>query len=115
VFSTMRLLRILTIVLLVLRVLAAPITTRPANYRPGAKAGFIVRICAWPAQRPHRATESLIAASRDFGPGHRAPKRGFRGTMRLARTSPILGRVFHQVNWSGGELSARRRLDSPRC
>jgi hypothetical protein len=51
------------VALLVLRVLAAPIASRPDNYRLRTTHRFVARVCTWPAQRPQR---SIPVASWDM-------------------------------------------------
>jgi hypothetical protein len=107
--------RILILLLLILRFLAAPIAARPDSYRPHTKAGFIVRVCAWPAQRPHRSTACPISLPSYGGLGHDGHTHGFWGTTARTRTSLILACLFHQVTWSWHHQSERRLVDSPRC
>jgi len=103
------------ILLLVLRVLAAPIAARPDSYRPHSKAGFIVRVCAWPAQRPQRSNTSAISVPGYGGRGYGGNTARFAGT--TARTLAFLtrARLFHRVVLSFHDPSSLRLIDSPRC
>ncbi len=100
------------ILLLVLRVCAAPIAARPNTFRPYPKAGFIVRVCAWPAQR---ARESAISARENGGYGHGENTAIFPSI--TARTPTLLSRVrvSDRVELSFHAPSARRVVDCPRC
>ena len=50
--------RTLVILLLTLRVLAAPLAMRPEPFRNPSNYRLVVRVCAWPAQRPQRSLTS---------------------------------------------------------
>jgi hypothetical protein len=47
--------RTLVILLLTLRVLAAPLAMRPEPFKTPARFHLVARVCAWPAQRPQRS------------------------------------------------------------
>ena len=47
--------RTLVILLLTLRVLAAPLAMRPEPLKTPARYQLVARVCAWPAQRPQRS------------------------------------------------------------
>src|SRR4051812_37740326 len=72
-----RVLRTLVILLLILRVLAAPLAMRPVSYRTPSHYHLVARICAWPVQRSPFAA-SLVLASRGRGPNH-TEDRGYGG------------------------------------
>ena len=76
--SMMRLL----VFLLIIRVFAAPITARPITAKLPTYRGFVVRVCAWPAHRPHREVSNQLLAARGNGRGD-----GFR-TRRIAPLRP---------------------------
>ena len=58
------------VVLLILRVIAAPISARPDTFRPTTTDRFYARVCAWPAQKPGRLSSSCVPVPRpgDDGP-----------------------------------------------
>jgi hypothetical protein len=102
------------VVLLVLRVVAAPIAARPDPPTPSAGHPFVFRKCAWPAPRPQRMTSVSI-----LRPSHRGPGRG-------PKADPISGHpARHPAPLTEGCLSrlvllcsrdraAFRLTDSPR-
>jgi hypothetical protein len=100
------------ILLLVLRVFAAPIAARPDSYRPYAKAGFIVRVCAWPAQRSH---DSAISVPDNGGRGYGGNTAVFPGTSARALALLTRAHLFDRVVLSFHNPSSRRLIDSPRC
>jgi hypothetical protein len=106
--------RILTL-LLVLRVLAAPIAARPDSYRPHPKSGFIVRVCAWPAQRPQHSNASVMSVPDYGGRGHGGNTARFPGTSARALSFLTRARVFHRVVLSFHDPGSYRIIDSPRC
>lgn len=55
--------------LLVLRVFAAPIGLRPGPSTPAVGHRFVIRVCAWPAQRPARPALVGSHGTRFRGPG----------------------------------------------
>jgi hypothetical protein len=105
------------ICLLMLRVVAAPITLRPTTYRPQAKHGFVVRICSWPTQRMDRSNIAAIVA-----PGHDED-----GHCMTIERLPLSSTCDHALLTDGQLLqhqqlmsslqdtSSRRLIDSPRC
>ncbi len=109
-----RMTRIL-ILLLILRVLAAPIAARPDSYRPHPKAGFIVRVCAWPAQRPQHSNGSAMRVPDDGGHGHGGNNAAFPGTSARALAFLTRARLFHRVVLSFHDPGSYRPIDSPRC
>jgi hypothetical protein len=100
------------ILLLILRVLAAPIAARPDSYRPHSKTGFIVRVCAWPAHRSHA---SAVRVANCDGHGHGGNTAMFPGTTTRALAFLTRRRLFDPVVLSFHDLSSRRLIDSPRC
>jgi hypothetical protein len=97
------------ILLLILRVLAAPIAARPDSYRPHPKDGFIVRVCAWPV---HRSNASAICAPRNSNGENTAMF-----PVTTDRAIAFLTRSFRldRLALSLHEPSSRRLIDSPRC
>src|SRR3954447_10149428 len=81
------------ILLLVLRMIAAPLALRPGSPASGSNSHYIVRVCAWPAQRLQRTPPVALILRRhlggdpgadhdpDFRPRHHDP-------CPLTRTSP---------------------------
>jgi hypothetical protein len=114
---TMRMTRILVFLLLILRLVAAPISARkPEGQEAGSKnAGFTVRVCKWPAQRLDRSTVSSIAVARKPGLMSGVQTPIFCGGSRSVAAFPIFICPFHQSTAPAQDLSARRRVDSPRC
>ena len=109
--------RVLILVLLIVRLLAAPISTRrPDSRGPDSKSRFIVRMCKWPAQRLQRVTTSSVAVPRKPGLSGGASTPAFCGSAApwLGGT-PVLARTLPQAVWDFLDLSARRVVDSPRC
>lgn len=45
-------------ILLITRMIAAPIALRPDSSTPCANYHLVMRVCAWPAQRPQRSPTS---------------------------------------------------------
>jgi hypothetical protein len=96
-------------------VVAAPIAARPDTPKPSSNDRFIVRVCAWPAQRPQRPTCAPVRQVRPGGgrrdegsgfiPGHRDRPAGALSGTGLSRLGPLVTR-----NRSGVRLS-----DCPRC
>ena len=107
--------RILILVLLILRVLAAPVSARPYSYGPHPKAGFVIRHCKWPAQRPQRATASAISVPLNPGLGDTGLPQGVWSKITLAHTSPILSCIFHLVAWTCYDSYAPHLVDRLRC
>src|SRR3954468_16177032 len=100
------------IALLTLRVLAAPVAARPDTPHSPSAHRFIVRICAWPAQRPQRATAVAILLP------------GSRGTVPDPRTAAIRATTLRDLSRSAlsrlaapsvRDATAHRVIDSPRC
>lgn len=100
------LMRTSVILLLTVRVLASPLALRPESLRVPSNYRFVVRICAWPALRPHPSISatSLVPYSRSKGPhgGHDldlacAPQ------ALLSSAQAILSRLIRTV--SQGHLS----------
>ena len=62
--------RTLVILLLTVRVLAAPLAMRPEPFKTPANYRLVARVCAWPAQRPQRSLSltSLAPCFRGGGP-----------------------------------------------
>lgn len=58
------------LLLLVLRMVAAPVALRPGSPSPRTGTTFVARVCAWPAARPQRLRSilSLVPLSRGKGP-----------------------------------------------
>jgi hypothetical protein len=100
------------IVLLVLRVFAAPIAARPSTFRPYPKAGFIVRVCAWPAQR---SQDSVISTQQNGGCGHGENTAIFPSATAQALALLTRVRLLDRVVWTFHGPSSRRPIDSPRC
>jgi hypothetical protein len=104
----------LLIALLILRVIAAPITLRPVSYRPQAKDGFVVRVCAWPAQRAIREQVS------EFG----IPNHDDRGPSDIVESLPVsfacnpfhlrFAQFLERQLSSLHDPSVRRFIDCPR-
>ena len=103
------------IFLLILRVLAAPIAARPDSYRPHSKTGFIVRICAWPAERSQRLNGSAIRVPGYGGRGHGGNTTVFSGTSARAVALLTRAQVFHRIVLSFHNPSSLRPIDTPRC
>ena len=117
-FDSMRptagILKVLT-VLLMLRMIAAPVAVRPALATTNAHLNVIVRVCAWPAERAGRSSSTIVLR---FCRGYPARYHGCGGRSRARHgmaDSP------HQERIGILDL-ARRRLrstvhipDSPRC
>jgi hypothetical protein len=105
----------IVISLLFLRVLAAPIAARPDTDRPPSTDRFIVRVCAWPAQRPQRSTSAslLLPSFR----GARRPDQGDWLAVSQAQASGSPGRsiLARRVALSFHDTTAWRRLDRLRC
>ncbi len=100
------------ILLLLFRVLAAPIAARPESHRPYAKAGFIVRVCAWPA----RASMYSAVGSPEYDdrlPGGDAAE--FLPASARAIAFLTRARVFHWVVLRYHDPSSCRIRDSLRC
>jgi hypothetical protein len=102
------------IVLLIIRVIAAPITLRPISYPPQAKKGFVVRVCAWPAQRAVRSTVSAFSVP-DYDGGlsgivERLPVPSACDLAHLDFAQP-----FQRLMLSFSDPGARRFIDCPRC
>ena len=100
------------IVLLILRVVAAPITARPDTARPPSQARFIVRVCAWPAQRPQRLTSASILLPRSGNNPRNVRFVSFPRSLDRADGSLIrarLSRLTHQ------DTSSVHLSDCPRC
>jgi hypothetical protein len=103
------------IIFLILRVVAAPITVRPDPSNPSTNDRVIVRVCAWPAQRPQRLTYSSIVLPRsrnDVRKGSAFPYWGSRGhaagSLTRERLSGLILLVSH-------DTSSVHRSDCPRC
>jgi hypothetical protein len=100
------------VALLVLRVLASPIAARPDSPRPPSNDRFIVRLCAWPAQRVQRFNSKEVLSPRT--PGDLRP---YRTPMEPASTLDRLARA-HLTRLS--LLAAANKhlihlFDAPRC
>jgi hypothetical protein len=101
--------------LLFLRMLAAPIAARPDTPKPPSTDRFIVRFCAWPAQRPQCVNSATVLrpsfrgsrcfAGADWIAVSQAHALGSPGRSAL---SLLITRSFHGT-------SALRLDDSPRC
>jgi hypothetical protein len=114
---TMRMTRILVFVLLILRLVGAPISSRrPEGREPGSKdAGFTVRVCKWPAQRLERSTVASIAVPRNPRLTRGIQTAVFCAVAARADADQILICLFDRTAATVDDLSARRRFDSPRC
>jgi hypothetical protein len=114
---TMRMTRILVFVLLILRLFAAPISARrPEGREAGSKsAGFTVRVCKWSAQRLQRSTVVSNAVPRKPGLTNGFQTPIFCGGSGRVDAFAIFICLFHQTTATAQDLSARRRVDSPRC
>lgn len=97
------------VLLLILRVLAAPIAARPDSYRPHPKAGFIVRVCAWPVQRSD--TSAIHVPGNSDG----ANTAMFPVTTGRAIAFLTPARRLDRLALSLHDPSSRRLIDSPRC
>jgi hypothetical protein len=102
------------IALIVLRVLAAPISARPDLPKAPSDARFIVRVCAWPAQRAQRLSASASLVSRFSGRGAWVSRPSAPSYPRLASLW-TLGRLSLRLPPFYRDPSALRLLDSPRC
>jgi hypothetical protein len=114
---TLGMTKVLILVLLIVRLLAAPISTRRPDTRgPDSKARFIVRMCKWPAQRLQRATTSSVAIPRKAGLSGGATTVAFFGSAAAwVGGNPILTCPLPHAAWGFCDLSARRVIDCPRC
>jgi hypothetical protein len=114
---TLGMTRVLILVLLTVRLLAAPISTRrPDSRGPDSKSRFIVRMCKWPAQRLQRATTSSVAVPRKAGSNKGMSTSAFWGSATAwLGGHPVLACTLPQAAWAILDLSARRVVDSPRC
>jgi hypothetical protein len=67
---TMNVLRTTAVLLLILRVLAAPLAMRPASPKSATKSRLVARVCAWPVPRAERSslTASFVLRPRFKGP-----------------------------------------------
>jgi hypothetical protein len=102
------------IVLLILRVVAAPITLRPISYRPQAKKGFVVRVCSWPAQRAVRSNVSAFSVpDYDGGPGGIVEHLPVPSACDLAHLN--IAQPFKRLMLLLHDPGARRFIDCPRC
>jgi hypothetical protein len=103
------------IILLILRVIAAPITLRPISYRPQAKKGFVVRVCAWPAQRAVRSnvTAFSVPDHDDSGLGEIVERLPVPSAWDLAHLD--FAQPFQRLKRLLHDPGARRSIDSPRC
>jgi hypothetical protein len=101
--------------LLFLRVLAAPIALQPSTFKPPSNVSFIVRVCAWPAQRPQRVTtvSLLVPSSR----GQRQAIKADRLPASSACTVGSLGRagLAGLIALSYFDIIAFRPIDGLRC
>lgn len=114
---TLGMTRVLILALLIVRLLAAPISTRrPDSRGPDSRANFIVRMCKWPAQRLQRATTSSVPVLRKAGLNRGASTPAF---CRLAAAwfgdNPIHACTSSHAAWASCDLSERRVIDNPRC
>jgi hypothetical protein len=100
------------IVLLILRVVAAPITARPDAPTPLSQGRFIVRVCAWPAERPRR-----LAAGSDFSvrPGNHERDPSPASPVLRACAEPTRGRLSLLMASALGDRPPVRLSDCPRC
>jgi hypothetical protein len=101
--------------LLILRVLAAPIAARPDTPKPPSNDRFIVRVCAWPAQRPQRLTSASI-----LRPSFRGSGRDAKANVIPDSQAPPLRELSQSVLsrlaiMSDRDTTAFRIVDSPRC
>ncbi len=107
--------RLLIFCILVMRVVAAPIAARPLAAGIQTKTGFVVRVCAWPIQRPQRSTSASLVLRGPGGP-HRetfaangqARSLGLDTPSNPFRSAFGIGRFIHDPR-------SHRRLDRPRC
>jgi hypothetical protein len=114
---TLGMTRVLILVLLTIRLLAAPISIRKPDSRgPDSKSHFIVRMCKWPAQRLQRATAVSVAAPRKAGlnGGVSTPASWVLPAPWLGGNS-FLACTLLQPTCDFLDLTARRVIDSPRC
>jgi hypothetical protein len=105
------LLRIL-IGLLILRVIAAPVTARPDPPRSADGPRFVVRVCAWPAQRAQRPTVAPQREFRSEGPGA-VPAGRLSPTSRAGASGPLTGARLFGLSFRDSDLV--RVHDRPRC
>jgi hypothetical protein len=103
------------IILLILSVVAAPITVRPDPSKPSTNDRVIVRVCTWPAQRPQRLTYAsivLLGARNDVRKALAFPSPGSRdhaaGSLTRARLSSLDLLVLQ-------DTSSVHLSDCPRC
>src|SRR6476646_3061360 len=104
------------IVLLVLRVVAAPIALRPDTPRHSTNDRFVVRVCSWPVQRALRPASfaSLIVRPRGAAGGRASdwfpsPRHQARGEFQ---PQAILSR---SRLWSATNTPPVHLTDCPRC
>jgi hypothetical protein len=102
----------IVILLLVLRMFAAPIAARPVSTRPYVKAGFIVRVCAWPAKRSH---DAAIGVCEHGGCWHGEIPSTFSSATTQSLAIRTRFRSFDRVVVASHGPGWRRRIDSPRC
>jgi len=113
--SRMRLSPLVTrilIALLILRVLAVPVAARPDSSPSPSAHRFIVRICAWPAQRPPRPNDVAILLLGCRGPVPGPRPFAFWAASLADPDRPPLSRL---ASSSVRQSTANRIIDGPRC
>lgn len=105
------------IVLLALRVVDAPIAARPDPPRPPSHSRFVVRVCAWPAQRPQRVTAPAIRTrewhpAEDESVAYLIPPAGRRGRGAVTASAVLLRRLACRGT---DHDTAVHLSDCPRC
>lgn len=93
------------LLLLVVRVVAAPVTLRPPAKL--CRAEVVVRVCSWPAQQARSTSARLTAGERSIAPELALPHAG---SPRLAAGSRL------RITWiSPGHLYRLRTVVHLRC
>jgi hypothetical protein len=101
------LIRTLVIVLVTVRVVAAPLAMRPESPRYASKYRLVARVCAWPAQRLERpiSAASLVPRFKGKGPHHSADHGHNFGPVTIVWLSPVALSTFLGRNPHGSSLA----------
>lgn len=103
------------ILFLMLRMIAAPFAVRPAPIKSPSSLNIIMRVCAWPAQKPSRNDgEGFLCRTPGMLP--KFTSHGMNARPESLRVSGLLGGRFARSGQDPSLTTDQRRIiDSPRC